>query len=592
MGWKKGAAALLVIAVAFCSLLHAACPTASRQIYLAAVTGEESGGVFRLEVEIRPGSGTIYTAISPKTGFLTQESEQAAVEYAFKSTGAQLAECDVLFRLAGPFGENVVDGPSAGGAMAVALRAAILNRSIRQDVVITGTISPGGKIGPVGGIMEKALGAAEAGARYFLAPKLQLHEALLISSLAKTKEFYAIEVGDISEAEEVLFSDYSQNFSSRFVPQSSPLPKNLPPISQDAALARFGKISKKVVDELEAKKKALFPEGGQSPQLSQMRQYFDDEIAKYRKLLGLGYYFTAANSAFLLSIDAEYVKMGDAAGLDFAGSVEEVGRCIASLKPPKKTHENFHWAVGSDLRRIWAQKRMNESLERQDAQGHYTTIRDLLYSYSWCGISRELASEADSIGGRQADESVLVQLASKKISEAEERLAHAPKLDYDALWHLEAALAANQSGRYGAAIYDATYAKAMQEASSESNVSASAQRLVLADRKSLWGKIYQGQGVFLYYQAKESGFDLTDAYRVLKYASELDRSAQEMDRELAAQLVQKEAAAVAEAGGQSPAAKEYVPIEQDYPLLLFLTFSVVAFALGVGYRLALRMKKG
>ncbi|MEM4634148.1 MAG: S16 family serine protease, partial [Candidatus Anstonellaceae archaeon] len=146
------------------NFLFASCPKASRSINLAAVTGENSGGVFLLEVETRPGNGTIYTSILPRVGFLTQESQEAAVNYAFSSSGFSRHECDVLFKIKGNFGENSVDGPSAGGAMAVALRAALLNKTVRQDVVMTGSLLPDGKIGEVGGVIEKGIGVAEAGA--------------------------------------------------------------------------------------------------------------------------------------------------------------------------------------------------------------------------------------------------------------------------------------------------------------------------------------------------------------------------------------------------------------------------------------------
>src|SRR3989344_8662822 len=110
------------------SFSFAYCPTAKRNIYLAAVTGENTGGVFQLEVEVRPGSRQIYTSISPRIGIATQESEEIAVNYAFSAAGMNRKECDVLYRIIGDFGDSSVDGPSAGGAMTVPQHAQFFRR--------------------------------------------------------------------------------------------------------------------------------------------------------------------------------------------------------------------------------------------------------------------------------------------------------------------------------------------------------------------------------------------------------------------------------------------------------------------------------
>jgi PDZ domain-containing protein len=72
-----------------------------------------------------------------------------------------------------------VVGPSAGLAFALEiyrdLAAPGLTRGHR--VAVTGTIAPDGSVGPIGGVRQKALGAAEAGADVFLVPAANLAEA-------------------------------------------------------------------------------------------------------------------------------------------------------------------------------------------------------------------------------------------------------------------------------------------------------------------------------------------------------------------------------------------------------------------------------
>jgi uncharacterized protein len=569
----KAAQALIMLLLA--SSLFAACPAESREISMAAVVNENSGGLFTLHVDVRPGSGKIYTSIDPRIGFSTQESAQQAVDYAFLHSSAKRGECDVLFSMRGNFGSNRVDGPSAGGAMSIAVKAALTSQSIRRDVVMTGTISPEGSVGEVGGIIEKAIAAKDAGAKYILVPKMMLHEALLLSTLSDGGGFSAIEVANFSEAERIFFSPYSEEFATSFMPTSDAMPANLPEQAYDADTGRFSLVASRLVDGLEAKvSSALSRAPGATADAS--RQYFSDEISKYRKQTKAGYPFTAANSAFLLSVDAEYLAISDSE-VDINGSINDVASCIASLQEPLKTRENFHWSVGSDLRRIWAQNRLNDTIAAREGREGYSTLRDLLYAYSWCGISRELAAQANDIGGTPVNESALKRLAEDWLSEADGSVSTASFPNSDAYSHLDSGYDAYDQGLYGAAIYEAAYAKAMQQAADEAgskNFSSAADALANGTRESLWGKIYFGQGLYLNHASKEKLASSADAYRVLSYSSELDSASSEIDEKLASGSF--ETAQTAQSQGQTIWQQEEGGID---PLVAFLQRASESLAL-------------
>ncbi|MFA6490116.1 MAG: S16 family serine protease [Candidatus Micrarchaeia archaeon] len=588
---RQALAFILFLALAIAISFPATCPTAERNIYLAAVTGENSGGVFQLHVEVKPGNGTIYTSINPKTGFSTQESEEAAANYAFSSTGIARKDCDVLYSMNGDFGTDSVDGPSAGGAMTVATRAALLNRAIRQDTVMTGTISQDGKVGEVGGIIEKGIGASDAGAKYFIIPTPKIHESILLSSISKTKDFHAIGVENLSEAEAILFSGYGSVFASNFTQESKPIPAALPPIKLDADLGRFSLIAKKVVGELQMKVFTAYPPGGENEETARLADYFSAEVMKYNSLLPLGYVFTAANSAFLLSIDVEYAKIGDS-GVDLGGSIDDVATCVGAIPQIGKTKENMHWAIGSNLRRIWASERLNQTLEARSEQGGYATLRDLLFVNSWCGISGGLASQANEIGGTAANESLLAALASRELLSAKEAFSSSAKTDYDALWHLQNAQDANQSGDFGASIYESAYARVMQSASSGNveNTTSAAKALLSTPRNSLWGKIYAGHGAYLYYDAIDKGFPPDDAYKILKYSQELDRVSSEIGDELL-KIPQDGAPAQEQGGEQTPVPCAPYPLPEQLLIIAF-SLALIAFSLYSIRRFSARAKGG
>ncbi|RLF12883.1 MAG: hypothetical protein DRJ62_01510 [Thermoprotei archaeon] len=87
---------------------------------------------------------------------------------------------DLMLRVVSNESIYVVDGPSAGAAVAVLASSLLLNVDLRKDVVITGTIDENGNIGRVGGILYKGEAAARAGAKIFLVPKGQSVDYIMV----------------------------------------------------------------------------------------------------------------------------------------------------------------------------------------------------------------------------------------------------------------------------------------------------------------------------------------------------------------------------------------------------------------------------
>jgi ATP-dependent Lon protease len=72
-------------------------------------------------------------------------------------------------------GSTRKDGPSAGGAIAVALASFLNGRQVRRDVAITGEIDTHGRITGVGGLDVKLETAANAGCKTVIIPAENLH---------------------------------------------------------------------------------------------------------------------------------------------------------------------------------------------------------------------------------------------------------------------------------------------------------------------------------------------------------------------------------------------------------------------------------
>lgn len=142
-------------------------------IDIVAVLEEGEAGVINTAtVEIVSGKGRVLFAFNPFVETDTQESAEIAAAVAQQFTGKSLADRDVIYAIENT-DAKLIGGPSAGAALTVATIAAIEGKEIKENVVMTGTIESNGRIGEIGGVIEKAAAAAEQGKTLFLVPEGQ-----------------------------------------------------------------------------------------------------------------------------------------------------------------------------------------------------------------------------------------------------------------------------------------------------------------------------------------------------------------------------------------------------------------------------------
>lgn len=104
-----------------------------------------------------------------------------------------------------------MDGYSAGASSTAGMMAALLDRKVRDDVTMTGSVNPDGTVGPVGGLRQKLLAAVReqkkefgipAGQYYEWDPKSHRMEDL--RELADKHSIKLVEIKDVGDAYRLL----------------------------------------------------------------------------------------------------------------------------------------------------------------------------------------------------------------------------------------------------------------------------------------------------------------------------------------------------------------------------------------------------
>ncbi len=142
-----------------------------------AVDDKGNGITTALVVESMPGSGRTFVDIDNLLFWAdTQQSIRIARLVAANLTSIDINKYDLVYNIHA--NATLIGGESAGAAITIATIAALKNKSLNSNVMITGTINHDGSIGPVSEIISKATAAKNSGASLFLVPLLQSRDVI------------------------------------------------------------------------------------------------------------------------------------------------------------------------------------------------------------------------------------------------------------------------------------------------------------------------------------------------------------------------------------------------------------------------------
>ncbi len=165
---------------------------------------EAGGEHLYIEVSLFPGKGELL--LTGQIGEVMQESARAALTYT-KANQKKLGIKKSVFEnqdihVHVPAGAIPKDGPSAGIAIATALVSAFTRKKVNNKIAMTGEISLRGRVLPIGGLKEKALGALRAGITHIIIPEKNEKDLHEVPQMVKDKVQFSL-VRDVSRVLEL-----------------------------------------------------------------------------------------------------------------------------------------------------------------------------------------------------------------------------------------------------------------------------------------------------------------------------------------------------------------------------------------------------
>ncbi len=420
--------ALLSIAL-LCNSAFGVIKNGTTQIY--AVTTEGQGLVATLSLEIEDGSGKIWTNINPLVGTSTQNAERTAISLA-KKYFKETEKYDYKFSIKSS--ASVVDGPSAGAAMALLAISMLTDRELPKNVSISGTITQNGQIGPVGGIYEKAKEASKTGIKLFMIPKGEAVQTTkdngigsvnLLEYAPKNWGMKVIEVKDIEEALKFAYSDISkidvnidtENQIPDFTPEKIQLEKEISDFK--VLVTNYIKKAKEQVKEARiAVSSTLIDDPELIFFLQQAVNESESMLQKAEILNEQNYLYSAANFSYLAKSSAILIKeiasnpqILEENSKNFDLKIAQLNREISqyekqfSEKVPKGNEEMF---FSAQQRFLYAKKSLEELMENDnikivvnnEVEDYIATNLERLKKYAnavaWLEVSKDFLSIAES----------------------------------------------------------------------------------------------------------------------------------------------------------------------------------------------------
>ncbi|MFP3279071.1 MAG: S16 family serine protease [Candidatus Micrarchaeota archaeon] len=438
--------ALLLLSTPYASFVGGA------YIYAPAVLTQSNKGILSLfYLNVTTGDGVVKISGPSYVDESTLSSAQIGVAYACKYLGLNMSDYNFSYIIED---KNVsVSGPSGGLAFTLDAISALSHKPLLHNFTLTGTISPDGSVGTVGGVYDKVAAAKMHNLKFMLVPYVEngSFENLLYYVAQQTFGIPLVEVKNASQAfayatglrapYPLTYNTYTNYYVDK-IPYAnlSCLYCNLSGF-QNLTSFTFGFVNRSI-DSIPNNYPLIKSE-------------LTNAMQEYSAISEKGYLYTAADLAFLVYPQAFMLANANNANKSAAANlISNVSTYCSSLVPPQMTNSNYEYVIGGELRQelgtITSGNAATILNSSETSDGVFESLYTAGEAYGWCLAASDMYSIAASMGGVPVQGSPLLKnYASKLIQNASE---------FGSSIYLQSAINFYNNGNYPAAIYAGTYA--------------------------------------------------------------------------------------------------------------------------------------
>lgn len=463
------------------------------EMKIFAVTTEGEGLSADLILDIESGTGDVWTNAEPLVGTTTQSAAITAVELS-KSYSTETESYDFKFKINS--NASVVEGPSAGAAMALLVISMLKDRDLPANVSITGTISEEGFVGPVGGVFEKTKEAAEVGIGLFMIPKGESRQTVRIDSTVQSINLLeygpselgikVVEVGTIDDAIDFAFSDIEAIDINAELPDTVPdfIPE---PIQYEEYMrpmkiltSNYIKSTKQLLEEARnSLSTTLIDDAELITAMLESINIAEETLQKAEILNDQNYLYSAANYAFLAKVNALMVRdvaanpsILEPNSTVFEMKLDNLYNDIKKLKSDLGEYtpvDYLEWHIAAQQRLGWAEDKVNKLKNVQviiiggeQSSTILEDIQDYEFASAWYEVAEDFFELAENSKKRVVPRDVFKDSMDEFIIRTEDRLAVIAEEDVEDIQRrLDAAKREKQEGWYLSSIFNSASSYAL-----------------------------------------------------------------------------------------------------------------------------------
>ncbi len=420
-----------------------------------AVTDTDEALRADLDLNLIPGgtADSFFSSKSVNVGTSTQTTGRIAVALA-ENYSDDSKKYDYKFNIKTQAVE--VDGPSAGAAMALLVISSLQDKSLPGNVAVTGTITPDGIVGPVGGVFFKVQESSKHGIDLFMIPRGEGIQTVKLDGKIQTVDLIqhafdewnlkVVEVRTIDDVLKLAFEnvekiDITEQSSERepiFKPKEIQINGKLN-VMKDV----FFEILEKSEQSLEESKQALnqttIDDHYALSILLEYQRFAERNYEESSLLFDQNYLYSSANTAYLSLVYSSLVK--DIAQnpvlleldsdffnqklTDLSDKIDEFENSFSERLPV----DLLEWNISSKQRLLWAKNFVQNLLtvktvvldnnERQKINIAVSNVESFHFAKEWLNVSKqfyEISKKSNSFAVQGEEFS---DFADVLISEAE-----------------------------------------------------------------------------------------------------------------------------------------------------------------------------